>query len=68
MAQVRERTQRPANSLDINSRRRLKKIFTADDLLNLSESASDGRTYELVEGKLYEMPSPSPRQAMLRPI
>lgn len=61
MAQVRERTQRPANSLDINSRRRLKKIFTADDLLNLAESASDGRTYELVEGKLYEMPPPSPR-------
>ena len=61
MAQVRERTQRPTNALDINSRRRLKKIFTADDLLNLSESASDGRTYELVEGKLYEMPPPSPR-------
>ena len=61
MAQVRERTQRPANALDINSRRRLKKIFTADDLLNLSESASDGRTYELVEGKLYEMPPPSSR-------
>jgi Uma2 family endonuclease len=61
MAQVRERTQRPANSLDINSRRRLKKIFTADDLLSLSESASDGRIYELVEGKLYEMPPPSPR-------
>ena len=61
MAQVRERTQRPANSLDIKSRRRLKKIFTAGDLLNLSESASDGRTHELVEGKLYEMPPPSPR-------
>ena len=61
MAQVRERTQRPTNALDINSRRRLKKIFTADDLLNLSESASDGRCYELVEGKLYEIPPPSPR-------
>ena len=61
MAQVSECPKQGANALHIKSRRRLKKIFTADDLLNLSESASDGRCYELVEGKLYEMPPPSPR-------
>ena len=61
MIQVKERGQHPTNALDIKSRRRLKKIFTADDLLYLSNAATDGRCYELVEGKLYEMPPPSPR-------
>ena len=61
MAQVKDPPKRATDALHIKSRRRIKKIFTADDLLNLSESASDGRCYELVEGKLYEMPPPSPR-------
>lgn len=61
MAQVRVPAKLSDHTLGIKSRRRLKKIFTADDLLHLSGASSDGRCYELVEGKLYEMPPPSPR-------
>ena len=53
MARLKER---PLNALSISSRRRLKKIFTADDLLFLSSAVVDGRRYELIEGRLYEMP------------
>ncbi len=60
MAQVKERGKQAANVLNPKSRRRLKKVFTADDLLHLPE-APDGRCYELVEGRLYEMPPPGQR-------
>ena len=60
MAQVKERGKQAVNGLNAKSRRRLKKLFTADDLLHLPE-APDGRCYELVEGRLYEMPPPGQR-------
>lgn len=60
MTQVSEHPKQGANALSVKSRRRLKRIFTADDLLHLPD-APDGRCYELVEGRLYELPPPSPR-------
>ena len=60
MAQVSECPKQGANALSVRSRRRLKRIFTADDLLHLPD-APDGRCYELVEGRLYEPPPPSLR-------
>ena len=60
MAQVKERGKQAVNVLNAKSRRRLKKVFTADDLLHLPE-APDGRCYELVDGRLYEMPPPGQR-------
>ena len=65
MATVERPPKGAAASLGINTRRRLKKVFTADDLLQLSGAASDGRRYELVDGKLYEMPLPSPRHGKI---
>ena len=49
MAQVSECPKQGANALSVRSRRRLKRIFTADDLLHLPD-APDGRCYELVGG------------------
>lgn len=60
MTQVKERSKSPAKTPRVTDRRRLKKIFTAEDLLHLPDSP-DGRRYELVEGKLYEMPPPGQR-------
>ena len=60
MAQVSECPKQGANALSVRSRRRLKRIFTADDLLHLPD-APDGRCYELVGGRLYELPPPSLR-------
>ena len=64
MTQVKERPKSAAKPPRVTDRRRLKKIFTAEDLLHLPE-APDGRRYELVEGKLYEMPPPGPRHGYI---
>ena len=51
--------------MDVKSRRRPKTKFIARDLLYLSDACMDGRRYELIEGKLYEMPPPGARHGEL---